>query len=94
MAGLETYGEAPERRAELSGTERSVFEVTEPATCQVDDETFKIEVHAASEDDASYRLLGDRVAIGFGGSTVWRGCPRVLADDPDIGARRFRRVDA
>ncbi|MHC4891960.1 MAG: STY4851/ECs_5259 family protein [Planctomycetota bacterium] len=92
-AGTVWGGEAPECVAELSGTARSVFVVTEPSTCQVDGEAFKFEVRAASDDDASYRLLGDRVAIGFGGSTVWRGCPRVLVDDPDIGARELVRAD-
>ncbi len=86
-------GEGPNFVAELSGSRRSVFEVSESTTCLVDGETYKIEVRSESDDDRSYRLLGDRVAIGLGGSTVWRGCPRVLVDAPDIGARELDVVD-
>jgi hypothetical protein len=91
--GTDWGGEGPKLVAELSGTKRSVFEVSESTTCRVDDEAFKIEVRSESDDDASYRLVGDRMAIGFGGSTVWRGCPRVLMDDPDIGARELPQAD-
>lgn len=81
----------PERVTELPGDRREVFEIHQSTACRVGDESYRFEVRAEHEVERSYRLVGERITVGFGGTTAWRGCPQVLMDDPDVGARIVNR---